>query len=112
IKKRRSSRGVLPRPSLVIGLGRKMIGAERSNTADGSSLLYFPAHFHIPARRFDGADSVRSNQETTKQQRCITKGIVGDWLGQEDVRGRKIGYRRWIQPSLFSCPFPCFCPPL
>jgi len=66
-----------------------MIGARRSDTAERVQRSLFPCPPHVPARRYGGADSVRWNQEMTEQRWCITEGIVGDWVGQENDRGQE-----------------------
>ncbi|WP_345328507.1 hypothetical protein [Novipirellula rosea] len=59
------------------------------DTAERIQRSLFSCPPHVPARRYDGADSVRWHQDTTEQQWCITKGIVGDWFGQENDRGQE-----------------------
>jgi len=45
-----------------------------------------------------------------EQWRCVTEDSVGHWIGQENVRGRKMGYRTSPQPSSDVPALPIFLP--
>ena len=39
--------------------------------------------------------------ESIEQRRCVTEDSVGHWIGQENVRGRKMGYRTSAQATSY-----------
>ncbi len=77
--------------------GRKM-----GMPADVSFFL-FSCRLHVYARRFGGAGWMRRNLESTEPRRCVSKGDVGECMGQENERGRKMGMPEDVSFFLFSC---------